>query len=276
MPFVDVRDLRVYYEITGSPGPGEAPRARVLLISGTGADLRVARSGAPQSPLAERFEVLEYDQRGLGQTSKPDVDYTMADYADDAAALLDALGWGRVHVVGVSFGGMVAQHLAIRHPHRVDRLVLACTSPGGAGGSSYDLLLHEQLDADERPKAAMRILDSRNDLSADPPVFAPGFERLAPVLAAWSSGGAGDPDSAMGARRQLLARRDHDAWDALPGVGAPTLCIGGRYDLQAPVENMQNLAARLPDARLVLCDGGHLFLMQDPSAWPAIVEFLAG
>ena len=68
----------------------------------------------------------------------------MADFADDAAALLDAVGWDDCLVLGISFGGMVAQEVAIRHPERVRRLVLACTSAGGEGGASYPL--HELVD----------------------------------------------------------------------------------------------------------------------------------
>ena len=123
MPFVHVRDIDVYYEISGS-GP------RLLAIPGSGADLRVNSLAAT---LAGRFEVLTYDQRGLGRTSRPPGPYTMAGYAEDAAALLAALHWERCHVLGVSFGGMVAQELAIRYPRHVQRLVLACWSDPSGG-----------------------------------------------------------------------------------------------------------------------------------------------
>ena len=266
MAFVRVRDLDVYYEMHGT---GD----RVLNISGTGGDLR-------QDPLRgkglleQRFQVLMYDQRGLGQTSKPDAPYTMADYADDAAALMDALGWDHAHVVGTSFGGMVAQHVALRHPERVNRLVLACTSSGGAGGASFDLLSVEHLSPQERMRTMMPIMDSRCDMSTDPPTLAPGIGWLVdrysmPAL------NADDPNSAMGARRQLVARLEHDVWDRLGEITALTLCIGGRYDRQAPVENMERLAAGIAGAQLALCDGGHLFMMQDPAAWPTIIDFLA-
>jgi pimeloyl-ACP methyl ester carboxylesterase len=67
------------------------------------------------SPLADKFTILAYDQRGLGQTDKPDIPYAMGDYANDAAGLLESQGWTSSYVIGVSFGGMVAQELAIRH-----------------------------------------------------------------------------------------------------------------------------------------------------------------
>ncbi|MCS7002360.1 MAG: alpha/beta hydrolase, partial [Dehalococcoidia bacterium] len=125
MPFLRVRDLTMYYELHGA-GP------RLLFINGSGGDLRNPRAGRGIfAPLTETFTVLAYDQRGLGQTTKPDGPYTMADYAADADALLEAVGWDSCAVFGVSFGGMVAQELAIRFPRRVRRLVLAGTSSGG-------------------------------------------------------------------------------------------------------------------------------------------------
>ena len=128
MPHTRVRDLDMYYERAGEGPP-------LLFISGSGGDLRV-RPGAQDGPLKKQFDCLFYDQRGLGQTSKPNAPYTMADYADDAAALMDRFGWNSARVIGVSFGGMVAQEFVLRHPAKVERLVLACTSPGGTGGAS--------------------------------------------------------------------------------------------------------------------------------------------
>ncbi len=265
MPFVRVHDLDVYHEVHGA-GP------HVVLISGTGADLRNDPKRATH-PLTERFEVLMYDQRGLGRTSKPDEPYTMTGYADDAAALMDALGWSTAHVVGISFGGMVAQHLALRHPGRVDRLVLACTSSGGAGGASFDIQSVADLSPEDRARAILPIFDTRNDLSTDPPTYAPMFEEIARYMAAGPVN-ADDPDSAMGARRQLEARAGHDTWDALPSLECATLVTGGEYDGQAPPDNVRRLAERIPGATVRFFDGGHLFLLQDPTAWPAIVEFL--
>ena len=123
--------IEIWFDRAGTGAP-------LLAISGSRGDLR-RKPNLLESPLAKAFDVLAYDQRGLGRTSKPSKPYLMADYADDAAALLDAVGWERVRVVGVSFGGMVALELALRHPDRVTKLALCCTSPGGEGGSSYPI-----------------------------------------------------------------------------------------------------------------------------------------
>src|SRR5262249_61435592 len=100
MPFISVRDIRMYYEIRGS-GP------RLLFISGTGGDLRRSPN-AFDSPLPGHFTVLAYDQRGLGRSDRPGVPYTMADYAAHAAALLRPVGWERWRGVGRPFGGLGA------------------------------------------------------------------------------------------------------------------------------------------------------------------------
>ncbi|HSL57153.1 MAG TPA: alpha/beta fold hydrolase [Acidimicrobiales bacterium] len=266
MPHVRVATgVDVTYEIAG-----EGPRA--LFIGGTGGDLRV-RPGVLDGPLPRACEVLAYDQRGLGRSSSPPGDWTMADYADDADALLDALGWDRAHVVGVSFGGMVAQELALRHPNRIDRLVLCCTSAGGAGGASYPLHELAALDPDVRFERQLELSDVRRDAAwraAHPEVLA----QLRAQAEAAAAVGAEEPGRADGARRQLEARRHHDTWDRLAGIATTTLVAAGRFDGIAPLANAEALAARLPDARLEVFDGGHLFLVQDRAAWPAIVAFL--
>jgi 3-oxoadipate enol-lactonase len=249
--------VELNYELAGD-GP------RLLLVGGTGQDLRNLRDGFDPPGLAD-FTRLRYDQRGLGQSSKPDVPYTMADYADDAAGLLDALGWDRAHVLGISFGGMVAQHVAIRHPGRVERLVLACTSSGGRGGSSYPL--HElDLATAGGQAAVLGLLDSRPEQAA---VIAREITALAAAAPPVT-----DPETVMGARRQLEARAGHDAYEQLGRIHCPTLVAAGRYDALAPLANSEALAARIPGARLEVFDGGHVFMLQDPRAWPVMLGFL--
>jgi 3-oxoadipate enol-lactonase len=261
MPRIRARGLGIHYEIAGR-GP------RLLFINGTGSDLR-NRPNVLDSPLVDAFEVLAYDQRGLGQTDVPPGPYSMADYGDDAAALLDALGWGAVPVVGVSFGGMVAQELVLRHPGHVSALVLCCTSAGGAGGASYPL--HELAALPEGERLARQI--ELSDLRRDAAWRAARPERFAELLELARAGVRADRDQ-TGAELQLAARASHDTWTRLPEIRIPVLLAGGRHDGIAPVANMEALAARIPHATLRLFDGGHLFMIQDRAAYPAIIDWL--
>lgn len=113
------------------------PARRVLILGGSNFDLRLKRQFL-DTPLANQFEILTYEPRGIGRFRQPDGARTMKDYAVDAVALMDAVGWDRVNVVGESFGGMTALHLAYQFPERVARLALASTTAGagGAGGGS--------------------------------------------------------------------------------------------------------------------------------------------
>ena len=160
VPFHRVNDIDIYYE-SGGDGP------RLLYISGSGGDLRRGPR-VLDGPLSEHFEILAYDQRGLGQTTGPDATYTMQQYADDAAGLLDVLEWESCRVVGVSFGGMVAQELAIRHPQRVERAVFACSSPGGAGGSSYPIQEYLDMSPEEAARRSLPMQDTRRDDDGGP------------------------------------------------------------------------------------------------------------
>ena len=265
MPTAKVRDLEVYYERAGEGPP-------LLFISGTGGDLR-NKPNQFDGPLARAFDLLSYDQRGLGRTTKPDVPYAMADYADDAAGLLDAVGWPSARVIGVSFGGMVAQELALRHPAKVERLALACTSPGGEGGASYPFHQIQHLKGEARARRLIPISDTRRDAAwatANPDTYA----QLVAMAAADPF--AGEPGREMGARRQLEARAAHDTWDRLDQISCPVMIAAGRYDGVALPATQERMASRIPGAKLQFFEGGHLFMIQDRSATPAIADFLRG
>lgn len=263
-----VNGIDVYYELHGDR---DAPW--VLNIGGTGGDLR--ETFPRLSPLNDHFHVIHYDQRGLGRTSRPDSDYSMAQYADDAAALIERLvpttGGGRCHVVGTSFGGMVALNLAVRHPASIDRLVLIVTSPGGEH-ASYRLTDLDAMPPEERVRTRMRLFDNRWDPDADTPI--PDLGRLYDVILARLHQ-TPSPEVAAGLARQLVARDGHDVIDKLARIPHPTLVACGRYDDLAPVANSEVLAAHLPNARLRVFEGGHFVPFQDPRLWPAVIDFLS-
>ena len=264
MPFATLGDLEFYWERAGSGPP-------LLFISGTGGDLR-NRPGVFQGPLPGRFDVLAYDQRGMGRSAKPSIRYTMADYGDDAAALMGEIGWDDALVIGVSFGGMVAQELVLRHPARVRRLVLACTSPGGAGGASFPFHEIADLTGEARARYLIPITDTRRDdawAQSNPAAM----QEL--VLLGSADPYADEPGHAEGAARQLQARAAHDTWDRLVQIRCPVLIAAGSYDGIALPETQRRMAARIPGSQLRFFDGGHLFTLQDPAALPAIMDFLS-
>ncbi|MEM7129126.1 MAG: alpha/beta hydrolase [Chloroflexota bacterium] len=272
MPFVELKALgqdaiNLYAEIRGTG-------SRLLYISGTGSDLRKAPN-IFESPLAEHFEILAYDHRGLGQSDKPDIPYSMQMYGDDVAALLDAVGWEQALVMGTSFGGMVAQELALGHPAKVSKLVLACTSSGGAGGASYPLHELADLTPEERARAMIPLADTRCDeawQTANAQVFN--------AMLTWSIENgrfaADEPGHALGARRQLEARAGHNTYDRLPQLTMPVYVCGGHHDGIASPDNLQALAAQIPHVELEFFEGGHGFLMQDQGAYQSIIRFLLG
>lgn len=263
MPTAKLSGVEIYYERKGEGAP-------LLFISGTAGDLRNTPN-VFDGPFPKHFDTLAYDQRGLGRSQKLDHAYAMADFADDAAGLLDHLGWDSVAVCGVSFGGMVAQEFTLRHPARVKRLLLACTSPGGEGGASYPLHEIQHMTRDERARHMIPISDRRHDAAwqrANPEAYAQmvAFAAADPY--------ADEPGHAMGLRRQLEARAKHDTWSRLSNIKCPVFICAGKYDGIALPETQDKMASRILHAKLRMFEGGHLFMLQDREAFPAMIAFL--
>ncbi len=263
MSLIETHDLSIYYERSSKQNNGP-----LLYIGGTGGDLR-NRPNQLDSPLKDYFEVISYDQRGLGQTSKPKNTYTMKQYANDAADFIDRLGFSRLPVMGVSFGGMVAQELAIRHPDKVTKLVLACTSSGGEGGSSYPLHELEDLDPEKKLEAGIKINDLRitDEWVKENPKEWGKLKELSANRIQYK------PEP-LGFKNQLLARKDHDTTSRLNKIKAPVLLVGGKYDGIAPITNMEYLHQSIKSSKLKFYEGGHLFLIQDKLAFKEIIEWL--
>ena len=259
MPVAQVNGVELYWEQRGS-GP------RLLFCNGSGLTLQDVRPLL--DPLTATFDLLAWDYRGFGRSAAVTRPYTMADVGADAAGLLEIAGWESCRVIGVSFGGMVAQEFAVTNPGRVERLALACTSAGGEGGSSYPLQELLELPREQRVAAELKLADSRWDqrwLKAHPTDRAIA-ERL-------TAAGPDQQDPAAVAA-QLQAREGHDVWDRLGAITCPTLVGYGNYDGIAPVGNGTNIASRIRGAELHGYEGGHGFLFQDPAALPAFVAFL--
>ena len=277
MPFATVATgRRLFYERGGAPSESSPS---LLFIDGTGSDLRDG-SGQRRIAALEKmgFDVIVFDHRGLGRSADPADTradrWTMADFADDAAGLINVLlPDGRsCHVVGWSFGGMVAQELAVRHPSLVQRLVLACTSAGGKAGASFPLHELEDLPETERAARMIGLLDTR-----DEPTDA-AIARALEFAAAARAREAATPGAAVGKELQLAARAAHDTTGGLPGLTCRALVVSGENDGIAPAEPVgRALAALVAGSRFQTFAGGHLLLKfgdVEQQAWEAIANFL--
>lgn len=241
MPFTDVPGFRMHYEIYGEGDP-------LLLVNGLGSDLTEWLYQIPA--FSARYRVIAFDNRGAGESEAPPGPYTTARMADDAASLLDALKVTRAHLLGVSLGGMIAQQFALRHPGKVDRLVLACTAPGGA------------LSVRPTPEAlAAFARDPSSDLEAQirgtiPWLYTERFRReRRDEIEAFIRRRLAAPADPAGAAGQMAAAIGHDAGERLPEVAAPTLVIAGTADRLVPPENSRRIAERIPGSRLLLLHG---------------------
>ena len=227
----------------------------LLFIGGSNFDMRLRRP-VFDSALVETYDLVAYEPRGLGRSDAPDGPWTMADYAEDAFALIEALGWPEVLVVGESFGAMTALELAIRHPDRVRALCLLVGAPGGAGGKSFPIETFLAIaDPRKRAEAALRIQDSRflQLLESDPAGAQAKIEQRVLFEASFF----GFPGNAAGYPRLLEARAGHDAFKRLAQIVAPTLVFSGVFDHQAPIEAGRAMAEAIPNASFFAIEGGH-------------------
>jgi pimeloyl-ACP methyl ester carboxylesterase len=212
----------------------------------------------------EDFRVVTLDQRGTGESRGEVTDWSTDLFAEDAASVLAALDTPTAMVYGTSMGGRVAQVLAASHPDVVERLVLACTSPGGPHARERDADVRRSLgnpDPSRRLAALQRLFYT--DEWPHPPERSHLF---------------GDPSmTADEERAHLRVSSRHNAWDRLARIEAPTLVLHGTHDMMSPVGNTHLLADRIPSARLHLVEGGrHGFFEEYRSkVVPLIRAFLA-
>lgn len=209
-------------------------------------------------------QTITFDYRGTGDSDKPDVPYGTEMFAEDVIVVLDELNIDRADVYGTSMGGRVAQWVAARHPDRVRRLVLGCTSPGGEHGVERDNSIRTALSSADPATVQATLLDLMYT-----PEWVAGHAGPYQVL--------GDPDMpAYARRRHLVASHRHDSWDVLPDITAPTLVVHGSDDRFNPTANAALIAQRIPGARGHLVAGARHAYFDEfrEEASPLVREFL--
>lgn len=246
MPRVAVNGIGIHYEERGSGPP-------VVMIGGLGADTYLWSKQVPA--FSERFRVVVFDNRGSGESDKPDEPYSIPMLVDDTVCLMRALGLERAHVVGASLGGLIAQELAVTHPEMVDRLVLVCTTSNGPRStrpSPWSLIpMLFALRRTGNPAA-----DTRRAFS----IFAhPRWLHENPgeveEYVAWR---VAHPQPRFAFKRQRGAIRGFHRENRLGAITAPTLILHGDSDRIAPVANARVLGELIPNAEVVILEeSGH-------------------
>lgn len=248
--------LRLGYRRAGS-GPA------LLLLHGAYEDSRIW--SRQLEGLADEFTVLAWDAPGCGTSDDPPDRFTTADYSRCAVELLAALGFSSAHVLGLSWGSMLALDLVSRHPEAVDSLVLASAYAGWAGS----------LPAEEVQRRVAQVL---REVELPAEAFIPDW--LPGLLTDAAPAGAADEVAAImadfhpaGMRHAALTMGAADLRPVLPSIAVPTLLLYGELDTRSPVEVGRALHAQIPGSQLVVLPGApHLAMVEQPAAFDAAVR----
>ncbi len=260
MPYASSKRARIWWEESGEGEP-------LLMIMGLSFSLAMWRE--LRTIMAGHFRTILFDNRGVGKSDVPLRPWSMRTMARDAAAVLDAANVQSANVLGISMGGMIAQELALLHPERVRKLVLACTQCGGPravrpGLDVYRAFVRPYASLDQRSKAFVPLL-----YSPETPVDRIDQDRKT-LLANYAP--------VRGSIAQILAILTWRCHRHLPRIASPTLVIHGDRDRLVPVENGRLIAELIPGAKLVELPGaGHIFPTDQPERTvDELLRFLLG
>jgi pimeloyl-ACP methyl ester carboxylesterase len=252
MATVEVGGREFHYERRGSGEP-------LLLIQGM-SGTHVAWGRPFREALEESFDVIAFDNRGIGLSGPVDGPFTIVEMAEDTAGLLDELGIESAHVVGISMGGMIAQELALAGPGRLRSLTLGCTQCGGPGSQ---LMPEENL---QKLVAGMASGDRDKAIRAGYEVnLSPAFRADESTYAVFHEMATSVPAAKATIELQVQAIFGHDTSGRLGEISVPTLIVHGTEDGVLPFPNGELIASLMPQARFEVLEGvGHMFWWEQP------------
>lgn len=255
MAFERVNGIVVHYQVLGrSDGPV------IVLINSLGSDLRIWQEVVPT--FADRFRVVLYDKRGHGLSDAPPAPYNIDNHTDDLLALLDNLGIEKASFVGLSVGGMIAQRMAMRAPHRVQSITLCCTAAKIGTAETWAERI-AAVEAGGIEPIADSVLQRW---------FTPRFhETRADDLAGWRNMLVRTP--AHGYAGTCAAIRDADLRPDASRITMPTLCVAGDQDGSTPADVVRGTADLIPGARFALIEGaGHIPCLEKPAVLSGLIN----
>ena len=259
MPYANVNGIKIYYEVYG-----KSAGLPILLINGLGGTCN--DWGPLPKILSKNKKVIVYDNRGAGRTDKPNPPYSMDMLVRDALGLLDCLEIRSCTVVGISMGGMIAQHLALKYPDRIRKLVLGCTTCNLAALVCRSPQVLSELVSwmqpfpqgqDKRKTMIEKCLSF---------LFSPSFPTKHPKeFMEFVSNASQTTQPIEGFVGQLAAVMEHNLCSQLSEIVSPTLVLHGTEDKLIPLEEGVKVAERIDRAQLItLEDSGHLFFLEHP------------
>jgi len=235
-------------------GEGE-PLIAIMGMSGT----RRAWGEYFRAELERSFDCVFFDNRGIGDSPRAEMPFSVADMAVDTIDLLDELGIERAHVFGVSMGGAIAQEMALSRPERIRTLTLGATFCGGP-------------DAELMDPADLQLLGAAYATGEREPVYramweinlSPGFRADESRFAAFAAMGDESNVPRAVVMQQMRACADHDTSERLAEISVPTLVIHGSVDRLIKPSNGQQVAERIPAPLELMEDVGHTFWWEQP------------
>jgi pimeloyl-ACP methyl ester carboxylesterase len=242
MPLAKVNGININYTVKGYGEP-------LVMIMGIGGDQSAWKHQI--SAFKKHYQVITFDNRGVGKSDKPQGSYSPTLMAEDTIQLMDFLKIEKAHILGMSMGGLIAQEIAINYPERILKLILASTfarQDNAANGSTPEMLAVMELPSKQMIN---RFLDA---------CFNKFFNRFVLVpLIKFQARRRIKEQELTGIKGQLDSAKSYDSLDRLPLIKAPTLVLVGTKDRVVKPESSNTIAQKIPNARLVKIDkGSHL------------------
>jgi poly(3-hydroxyalkanoate) depolymerase len=251
--------------------PGTSGGPPLLVCNGIGTPLEALASFT--SALDPAIEAVRFDVPGVGGSPTPRLPYTLPYLAGLAVQMLGELGYDRFHVLGISWGGALAQQIALQFPRRCRRVVLVATATGSLMIPARPRVL-AHLSSPRRHRDPGHVVRIAGDIYGGALRHQPELAKQV-IRALGESGGAAPGPSSRGYLYQLMAGAGWTSLPWLPLIRQPTLILAGDDDPIIPLANARIMAALLPDARLRVYQDGHLGLLTRSSELvPVVSEFL--
>lgn len=263
MAKVNANGIEIYYEIHGDGDP-------LVLIEGLGYSTWMWYKQIEE--LSKHFKVIIFDNRGVGETEKPDEEYSVSLFADDLAELLSSLNIKKTHILGVSMGGFIAQEFGLKYPDMVNKLILCSTSFGGLNSIPIPQeTLNIMLKGGGKYESKEEIIEAIGTaLNKD--TLKENYNVIEKIMTEKVK----NPQPKYAYQRQLMAGASFNAEERINNIKADTLILAGIGDRVVPYKNSELIKEKVLHAEVQLIeDAGHVFFMERPDITnKIIIDFL--